>query len=284
MIRSCCRQHLGSRRDLAMASLNITGLRSHIDEIKLLLNELEIDILVLNETKLYDYINRQITEIAGFKQVRLDRSRQGGGVSLYVRDSIQYILRNNIPNSNLGLLCIEVQPYKGKPFLLSTLYRPPKDPVTTFLRVEVVLSYLDSESKEMILMGDTNCDLSKDSIENPITSYSRRIRRLYEMFSLQQIIKEPTRVTLTTSTFIDHIVTYYIGSILEARVHKITLSGHYLIFCVIKLYAFNSGGHKTNRTGNMKKFNEEAFLANVANAPWDRVVSVTDDVDSMVEA
>ena len=96
-----------------MASLNINGLRSHIDEIKLLLNELEIDILALNETKLGDSINRQKTEIAGFKEVRLDRSRQGGGVSLYLRDSIQYILRNDIPNSNLELLCIEVQPIKA---------------------------------------------------------------------------------------------------------------------------------------------------------------------------
>ena len=81
-------------------------------------NEQKIDTLALNETKLDDSINRQITDIAGFKQVRLDRSRQGGGVSLYVRDSIQYILRNDIPYSNLELLCIEVQPHKSKPFLV----------------------------------------------------------------------------------------------------------------------------------------------------------------------
>ena len=52
-----------------MASLNGNGLRSHIDEIKLLLNDLEINILALNETKLDESINRQITEIAGFKPV-----------------------------------------------------------------------------------------------------------------------------------------------------------------------------------------------------------------------
>ena len=65
-----------------MAFFNINGLRSHIDEIKLLLNELEINILALNETKLDDSINRQITDIARVKQVRLDRSRQGGSASL----------------------------------------------------------------------------------------------------------------------------------------------------------------------------------------------------------
>ena len=167
----------------------------------------------------------------------------------------------------MELLCIEVQPYKNKPLLLIAWYRPPNDPVTKFQRVEVVLSYLDSEGKEMILMGYTNCDLSTDSIESPLNSDSRRIQRLYEMLSLQQIIKEPTRVTLTTSTLVDHITTSCIGSILEAGVQKITLIDHYLIFCIRKLNAFNSGGHKTIRTRNMKKFNEEAFLAHVAKVP-----------------
>ena len=46
-----------------MASLNINGLRSHIDEIKLLLDQLEIDILALNETKLDNSIDCQITYI-----------------------------------------------------------------------------------------------------------------------------------------------------------------------------------------------------------------------------
>ena len=60
----------------------INGLRNHIYEVELLLNELEIDILALNETKLDDAIDCHITDIAGFRQVRLDRSRHGGGCNL----------------------------------------------------------------------------------------------------------------------------------------------------------------------------------------------------------
>ena len=146
-----------------MASLNVNGLRSHIDDIKLLLGELEIDIIVLNETKLDNSVDCQITDIAGFKQVGNDRSHRGGGVASFVRDSMRFILRNDIPNSNLELLCIEVQPHKSKPFLLIALYRPPNDPITKFYKVEIVLSYLDRKGKEIILMGDTNCDLSKIS-------------------------------------------------------------------------------------------------------------------------
>ena len=45
-------QHLGFQRGMVIASLNINGLRSHLDETKLLLNEKGIHILALNETKL----------------------------------------------------------------------------------------------------------------------------------------------------------------------------------------------------------------------------------------
>ena len=92
-------------------------------------------------------------------------------------------------------------------------------------------------------------------MDNPLNSNSRRIQKLYELFSLQQIIKEPTRVTITTSTLIDHIATSCKDNVLEAGVHKIALSDHYLIFCMRKLNASNASGHKTIRTRNMKKFN-----------------------------
>ena len=65
-----------------MASLNIDGLRTHQDELKLLMNDLDIDILALNETKLDSSMHQQITEISDYSLLRLDRSRFGGGVSI----------------------------------------------------------------------------------------------------------------------------------------------------------------------------------------------------------
>ena len=81
-------------------------------------------------------------------------------------------------------------------------------------------------------MVDINCDLSKDSMDSPLNSNTGRILKRYELFTLQQINKEPTRVTITTSTLIDHIATSCIDNVLEAGAHKIALSDHYLIFCM----------------------------------------------------
>ena len=47
-------------------------------------------------------------------------------------------------------------------------------------------------------MGDINCNLSQECGRSPPDSNARHLLNLYQLFSLKQIIKEPTRVTLTT--------------------------------------------------------------------------------------
>ena len=106
-------------------------------------------------------------------------------------------------------------------------------------------------------MGDTNCDLSSGSPD----SNSRCIQNLYQLFSFKQLIDEPTRVTLTSSTLIDHIVTTSIDNILESGVHTLSLSGHYMVFCKCNLNGVVGGGHKLVKSRNIKHCNGESFLA-----------------------
>ena len=84
-----------------MASLNVNGLRTRLDELKLLINDLNIDILALNETKLDSSLHQQTTEISGYSQQHLGRSRFGVCVSIYVRNSIKCTARCDIPHENL---------------------------------------------------------------------------------------------------------------------------------------------------------------------------------------
>ena len=113
-----CHRHLGFKKGMAIASLNINGLRGHHDEIKLLLNDQGIHILALNETKLDASMPKELTEIPGYQQKRLDRTCNGGGVALYVRDSIKMTPRDDVPSEGLELLCVETSPPKSKPFLV----------------------------------------------------------------------------------------------------------------------------------------------------------------------
>ena len=69
-----------------MASLNVNRLRSHLGEINVSVKSMGIDILALNKTKLDQSIEQQLIDISGYKQSRLDKSRCGGGISIYISD------------------------------------------------------------------------------------------------------------------------------------------------------------------------------------------------------
>ena len=277
-----CHQHMGYRKGMAIASLNVNGLRSHLDEVKILMTDLGIHILALNETKLAPDYPKELTNVAGYQQERLDRTCNGGGVSIYIRDSIKYKPRPDVPADDLEIICIEVEPPKSKSFLVLAWYRPPSDPVASFDKLEKVLSYLDKEGKEIILLGDTNCDLPTKQAEQPIDNDTKHMTGLYELFSFKQLVEEPTRVTLTTSSIIDHVATTCARNIVEAGVHKVTLSDHYMVYCIRKFNGAVEKGHKMINTRKMKNFDKEAFLADVSGICWEQMFSETDDINALV--
>ena len=86
---------------MAIASLNVNGLRKHFDEIQDTLFNLGVHILALNETNLDNKHPEELTDITGYQQVRLDRTRNGGGVSVYIRESIKFRIRSDIPKNDL---------------------------------------------------------------------------------------------------------------------------------------------------------------------------------------
>ena len=182
--------------------------------------------------------------MAGYQQERLDRTCNGGGVSVYIRDSIKYKPRSDVPVDGLEIICIEVEPPKSKSFLVLAWYRPPSDPVVSFDKLEKVLSFLDKEGKEIILLGDTNCDLTQKQAEQSIDNNSKHMLHLYELFSFNELVEEPTRVTLTTSSIIDHIATTCARNIVKSGVHEVSMSDHYMAYCIRK---FNGAVEKNIR-------------------------------------
>ena len=105
--------------------------------------------------------SKQLKNILGYQQERKDRTAHGGGVALYIREPIQYTRHTDLPYQDLELICVEIQPPESKSYIVIAWYRPPSDPVDSFNKLETILSYLDQEGKEIILLGDTNCDFAK---------------------------------------------------------------------------------------------------------------------------
>ena len=171
--------------------MNINSLPSHIDEIKILLQEQNIHILALNETKIDADFPSELLNVKGYQFDRYVRNRNGGGVALHIRDSLEVDIREDLPVSSLELRCIEVKPVRAKPFFVVSWYRSPSDLTETFDKFEEVLKCLESEGKEIILLGDTNCDVTSicspqiDSNQS-LPNSTKRILDLYNSFGLKQ--------------------------------------------------------------------------------------------------
>jgi hypothetical protein len=119
-----------------------------------------------------------------------------------IRNSINYIIRDDLFDENLETITIEISKPKSKPFLINCWYRPPDTPRELFNNYEDLITKMDSENKEVILIGDFNCDWSR-LINHKANVQTNKLAELAVTFQLEQLINEPTRITSTTKTLID---------------------------------------------------------------------------------
>ena len=76
------------------------------------LDEEQPHIMTLNETKLDDTIGSAISN--NHQMIRKDRTRHGGGVALYIHNSISYKFRNDIIVREIEALPVDIEISNGK--------------------------------------------------------------------------------------------------------------------------------------------------------------------------
>ena len=265
---------LPSGRGFKLASLNIFKLTTHIDELRIFLANNDIDIISINETKLDEVISDNEVSIPGYDIIRRDRlSNGGGGICFYVRSSIEYSLRNDLSEETLENLCLEIRKPKSKPFVVVTWYRPPDSHIGIFSHFENLVGKLDSENIEYYLMGDINCDMIATRYDNN----TQKLKSIADVYGLQQLITEPTRIPQTSATCIDLIYTNCADKIVCSGVRHISISDHSMVFAYRKLSINGtSRGHNVISYKNFRKFNKENFRNDIASQNWDQIYNSTD--------
>ena len=257
---------------LKLASLNVTSIIKHIDELRVLLVDHAIDVLAINETRLDSTINDNEVHISGYEIVRRDRSvngRFGGGVCFYVRCNINFLPRFDMSIDQLENLCIEIRKPRSKPFLVTTWYRPPDSPVDKFNYFETLVGRLDAENVEYYLvMGDLNCNFGSTVMDHNSTI----LTSITDLYGLQQLISEPTRITKSSSTLIDLIFTNSPDKIVCSGVSHISISDHSLIYAFRKLSTgLFTKGHSTVTYRKFKNFDSASFRNDIWLQNWDEI-------------
>ena len=86
---------------------------------------------------------------------------------------------------------------------------------------------------------------------------------------MKQLISEPTRETIRTSTLIDHTDTTHPNNIATSGVIKCGINGHYAVYCVRKFMGNRSKSPKIFISRQLNNFNEAKFLEDLERFYWD---------------
>ena len=120
-----------------------------------------IHVLALNETLLDDSVSDTEVRVQDYDLLRKDRNRNGGGVAIYVHNSIIYEKINSDVFDSLELILIKIRPKSSSPFLFMSWYRPPDSKIELLDHYERALAFVDTFRLDVVVMGDVNCDLKK---------------------------------------------------------------------------------------------------------------------------
>ena len=140
---------------------------------------------------------------------RFLKGRKGGGVTLYINENIPCVIRNDLEffDSEMESLFIEVDNnvfQTSSSIIIGIVYRMPDSSIEVFNdRMTDIMNKVNKENKLFYMLGDLNIDLLKYE-EHRLTSSFVDISYSNNIFPL---ITKPTRVTQTTATLIDHVLT-----------------------------------------------------------------------------
>ena len=252
-----------------MAFLNVVSLTKYIDEIRLLLADEKIDLLALNETRLDYSTTNGFVNVIGYDIIRRDRNRCGGGVCIYVRKSLTYLERPDLVPEGLEAVCLEIKNPKSRPFIVSTIYRPPSASVDIFNKIESLVEQIDNLDLEVNILGDLNANLL-DHASSP----AKKLSLIMEHYQLSQLIDKPTRITKYSSTLLDVCIVSSPEKIIHSGIIPVGFSDHSLIYSVRKINMLpKTKGIREIEIRNFKNFDSKNFLEDLDRQHWVQVES-----------
>ena len=255
------------KRDLHFLHINVNSLLSKIDELRDIVGHTKPAILGITESKLDGSVTNQEVHISGYNILRNDRNRNGGGVACYNRSDLCFNSRN-IFSDSIEHIFFDLLIPKMKPTSIGIFYRPPN--ANNFLESINDLKQIDFKKSEAYFLGDFNINLLLNNkfvlkenqsvtfrnFNSPLVS---KYKELCQTFSLKEIIQEPTRVTSTTFSLLDHILTNAGWKISQKGVIDVGLSDHQLIYCTRTILRTKFNMHNQIRVRSLKNYTPEFF-------------------------
>lgn len=183
-------------------------------------------IIILTENWITSEEDAKSYELSGYRHIFNYRlNSRGGGVSIYLNNTIKYEITVDLIENRNHYLWIEINKLSLN---IGVIYKPPDTNVKEFL--DVYCSQI-KKRKRCIVFGDFNIDTLKKTSSSK--EYLSAVEDLGYTFLNKNTRKYSTRVTNSTSTILDHVWTNLPNHEFNFSIIKSSLSDHRQIFLEI---------------------------------------------------
>lgn len=166
-------------------------------------NNEKFDFIFLTETHITEDIEENEIRLHGYDyELSLSTSTRTGGVIMYYRKYWKVTkLIEKAENLKYWILICEAK-YENYTLIIAVVYRSPSYRVSEFCDImEETFEDINESIADIIITGDFNIDWSNNNI------YKKKLERMFNDNGFKQIINEYTRVTKSSNTIIDYVIT-----------------------------------------------------------------------------
>ena len=257
------------KKALNFVHFNINSIIPKLTELRNFVQTQNPSALCISESKLDNTISDSEIEIENYFIVRNDRSRHGGGVCIYIHNTLAFNVRHDLNHVKLETVWVEILLPKSKPLLLGTCYRPPSQGDFYCILQEFLSNHENFGICETILMGDFNTDmLTKSS-----NTLSKGLNYFMQSFAFKQIITKPTRIAKESKSLLDLIIVSDKDKICKSGLIDCVLSDHQPVYCCRKTEKVVYGKHNTATIRSMKNYDKDIFCQYLSNLDWFKVIN-----------
>jgi hypothetical protein len=257
---------------------NIRSAQKNLESLQHLLHSINIDFSIIGLTETWlNQFNFSLYGIDGyFSEHNFRQNRRGGGVALYIKNTIKYKCRTDLDilNDFIESKFIEIQTETTgieKPIIVGVIYRPPNTDIEDFNEwMNNTMTKINNENKNIYLLGDFNINIMHYDTH---TSTAEFLDLMYTS-SMLPLITKPTRITNNTYSLIDNIFhndvlqNYFINGIIYTDI-----SDHFPVFS-IKTNNPLSAQQKTHKYRNFSAVNIDKFKKKLSEFNWNSLLQI----------
>ena len=196
----------------------------------------------------------------------------GGGVGIFLKNGLNYKLRDDLQNSHTESIWLEIFAFKTKSILFGCHYCPRESLKYSSNDLDqLILEQLETVNrlnKEFIIMGGFNINYLS-------TATNLNLKRAFNNLGLTQVIKTATRITKDSSTSIDLIFTNKGANVTNESSFPLYFSDHDMTDCVRKISTIKYY-RRTTGCRDYKHYNHNDLCNDIKNINWKPIEEASD--------